>query len=491
MRRAAHAPAREPPVSRPTLTAHTRGAAHPTGRVEDPMTTRTPRFETLQVHAGQTPDPTTGSRAVPIYQTTSYTFRDAAHAANLFGLREFGNIYSRIMNPTNAVLEERIAALEGGTAALAVASGHAALLVAILTVAQSGDNLVSSPNLYGGSYNLFKVTLPRLGITVRFTSPEERPEEFAALTDDRTRAFYVETLGNPSLTVPDLEALSSVARDLGVAVVVDNTFGQGGYLLRPIEYGANIVTHSASKWIGGHGAAIGGLIVDGGNFDWGNGRYPLFTEPSPSYHGLDFWETFGEGNPLGLPNVAFAIRARVENLRDLGPTLSPHHASLFIQGLETLSLRAERHVQNTHALTAWLGTQPGVTRVVHPDLPSHPHHERARRYLPRGAGSVLTFELAGGRAAGETFVNSVRLASLLANVGDTKTLVIHPASTTHSQLSEAEQRAAGVTPGLVRVSVGLEHIDDIVADFAQALAAVHAVTGEAEVSGNVTEEALA
>ncbi len=431
-----------------------------------------PRFETLQVHAGQVPDPTTGSRAVPIYQTTSYTFRDAAHAANLFGLREFGNIYSRIMNPTNAVLEERVAALEGGTGALAVASGHAALLVTVLTIAQSGDEIVSTPNLYGGTYNLFKVTLPRLGIKVRFTSPEERPEEFAALINDKTRAVYLESLGNPALNIPDFEAVAAEAHARGVAVVVDNTFGQGGYLVRPFEHGANVVTHSASKWIGGHGAAIGGLIVDGGNFDWGNGRYPLFTEPSPSYHGLNFWETFGEGNPLGLPNVAFAIRARVEGLRDLGPSLSPHHASLFIQGLETLSLRAERHVENTHKLAAWLAARPEVHKVMHPDLPSHPHHARAQKYFPRGAGSVLTFELRGGRGAGEHFVNSVKLASLLANVGDTKTLVIHPASTTHSQLSNDEQIGAGVTPGLVRVSVGLEHIDDITADFAQALSRV-------------------
>lgn len=436
------------------------------------MTQQKPRFETLQIHAGQVPDPTTGSRAVPIYQTTSYTFRDAAHAANLFGLREFGNIYSRIMNPTNAVLEERIAALEGGTGALAVASGHAALLVTVLTIAQAGDEIVSTPNLYGGTYNLFKVTLPRLGITVRFTSPEERPEEFAALINNKTRAVYLESLGNPALNIPDFEAVAREAHARGVAVVVDNTFGQGGYLIRPFEYGANIVTHSASKWIGGHGAAIGGLIVDGGNFDWGNGRYPLFTEPSPSYHGLNFWETFGEGNPLGLPNVAFAIRARVEGLRDLGPTLSPHHASLFIQGLETLSLRAERHVENTHKLAAWLAARPEVLKVTHPDLPAHPHHARAQKYFPRGAGSVLTFELKGGREAGEAFVNNVELASLLANVGDTKTLVIHPASTTHSQLSNDEQLGAGVTPGLVRVSVGLEHIDDITADFARALAKV-------------------
>jgi len=431
-------------------------------------------FETLQVHAGQSPDPATGSRAVPIYQTTSYNFRDAEHAANLFGLREFGNIYSRIMNPTNAVLEERIAALEGGSAAVAVASGHAALVLAVLTVAQAGDNIVSTPNLYGGTYNLFKVTLPRLGIHVRFTSSDERPEEFAALIDDRTRAVYLESIGNPALNIPDFEAIAAAVHAHGVAVIVDNTFGQGGYLIRPFEHGANIVTHSASKWIGGHGAAIGGLVVDGGNFDWGNGRYALFTDPSPSYHGLNFWETFGAGNPLGLPNVAFAIRARVENLRDLGPTLAPHHASLFIQGLETLSLRAERHVENARKLIAWLAAHPDVERVIHPDLPSHPQHSLARKYFPRGAGSVLTFELRGGRAAGEAFVNSVKLASLLANVGDTKTLVIHPASTTHSQLTEAEQRAAGVTPGLVRVSVGLEHIDDITADFTQALARVRA-----------------
>jgi O-acetylhomoserine (thiol)-lyase len=430
------------------------------------------RFETLQVHAGQQADPATGSRAVPIYQTSSYVFRDAAHAAKLFGLQEFGNIYSRIMNPTNAVLEERIAALEGGVAALAVASGHAALVLAVLTLAQAGDNLVSSPNLYGGTYNLFKVTLPRLGIQVRFTSSEERPEEFAALIDDRTRGVYLESLGNPALNVPDFEAIAEVARRFGVVVIVDNTFGQGGYLFRPLEHGAHIVTHSATKWIGGHGAAIGGLLVDGGNFDYGNGRYPLFTEPSPSYHGLDFWSTFGSGNSLGLPNIAFAIRARVEALRDLGPALAPHHASLFLQGLETLSLRAERHIQNTHALAAWLSERPEVSKVTHPDLPGHPHHHRAARYFPRGAGSILTFELAGGREAGEAFVNRVKLASLLANVGDTKTLVIHPASTTHSQLSEAEQKSAGVSPGLVRVSVGLEHIDDIAEDFAQALVAI-------------------
>ncbi len=426
-----------------------------------------PKFETLQIHAGQVPDPTTGSRAVPIYQTTSYNFRDAEHAAKLFGLQEFGNIYSRIMNPTNDVLEKRIAALEGGVAALAVASGHAAEFLAITTIAQSGDNIVSTPNLYGGTFNMFKVTLPRLGINVKFTSPEERPEEFAALIDERTKAVYLETIGNPALNIPDFQAIADAAHARGVAVIVDNTFGMGGYLVQPIKHGANVVVHSATKWIGGHGNSIGGLLVDAGNFDWGNGRYPLFTDPSPGYHGLKFWDVFGTSGPFG--NIAFAIRARVEGLRDLGAALSPQNAFYFLQGLETLSLRAERHVQNTQRVAQWLETRPEVTKVVYPGLPSHPHFERARTYLPNGAGGVLTFELKGGRAAGEAFVNNVKLASLLANVGDVRTLVIHPASTTHSQLEPHEQLAAGVTPGLVRISVGLEHIDDILEDLSQAL----------------------
>jgi O-acetylhomoserine (thiol)-lyase len=429
-----------------------------------------PQFETLQIHAGQTADPTTGARTVPIYQTTSYLFENAEHAAKLFGLQAFGNIYSRIMNPTNDVLEKRIAALEGGSAAVAFASGHAAEFALLTTIAQAGDNIVSTPNLYGGTYNLFKVTLPRLGINVKFTSGEERPEEFAALIDDKTRAVYLETIGNPALNIADFEAIAAVAAERGVAVVVDNTFGMGGYLFKPLEHGANAVVHSATKWIGGHGTSIGGLLVDGGNFDWGNGRYPLFTEPSAGYHGLKFWEVFGSGGPFG--NIALAIRARVEGLRDLGGSLAPQNAFYFLQGLETLSLRAERHVQNTLKLAQWLETQPEVSRVTYPGLASHPHHSRAVQYLPRGAGGVLTFELKGGRAAGEAFVNNVKLASLLANVGDVRTLVIHPASTTHSQLSELEQTGAGVTPGLVRVSVGLEHIDDITEDFAQALEAI-------------------
>ena len=429
------------------------------------------KFETLQVHAGQQPDPTTGAQQTPIYATNSYVFQSPEHAADLFGLRAFGNIYSRIMNPTNAVFEQRVAALEGGVGALAVASGHAAQFLAITNVAQAGDNIVSSPNLYGGTVNQFRVTLKRLGIEVRFTSREERPEEFTALIDDHTRAVYLETIGNPALNIPDFEAIAAAAHAQGVAVFVDNTFGAGGYYCQPLRHGADVVLHSASKWIGGHGNGIGGVIVDGGTFDWGNGRYPLMTEASPSYHGLNFWETFGEGNPLGLPNVAFITRARTEGLRDLGPTLAPQQAWQFIQGLETLSLRAERHAQNTLALASWLAAHPDVARVTYPGLSNHPHYDRAQHYLPRGAGAVLTFELRGGRAAGEAFIRAVNLAQHVANVGDTRTLVIHPASTTHSQLSAEAQAAAGVTPGLVRVSVGIEHIDDIREDFAQALAA--------------------
>ncbi|MDP9763651.1 O-acetylhomoserine aminocarboxypropyltransferase/cysteine synthase family protein [Deinococcus enclensis] len=433
----------------------------------------TPRFETLQVHAGQRPDPATGAQAVPIYATNSYVFESPEHAAQLFGLQAFGNIYSRIQNPTTAVFEDRVAALEGGVGALAVSSGHAAQFLAITTLAQAGDNIVASPNLYGGTVNQFRVTLKRLGIEVRFTGRDQRPEEFAALIDDRTRAVYFETLGNPGLDVPDFEGIAQAAHARGVAVIVDNTFGAGGYYCQPLRHGADIVTHSASKWIGGHGNGIGGVIVDGGTFDWGSGRYPLMTEPSPSYHGLNFWETFGTGNPLGLPNIAFIIRARTEGLRDFGTTLAPQQAWQFIQGLETLSLRAERHAQNTLALAGWLAAHPDVSRVTYPGLSNHPHYDRAQHYLPRGAGSVLTFELKGGRAAGEAFIRSVTLAQHVANVGDTRTLVIHPASTTHSQLDELTQTAAGVTPGLIRVSVGIEHIDDIREDFAQALVAAH------------------
>lgn len=423
------------------------------------------RFETQQIHAGQQPDATTGASAVPIYQTVAYKFDSAAHASDLFALKAFGNIYSRIMNPTNAVLESRIAALEGGTAALALASGHAAVFTALVTLASQGDNIVSSPNLYGGTFNLLEHSLPRLGITARFTSPAERPEEFAALIDEHTKAIFLETIGNPALSVPDFEAIAEVARAKGVAIIVDNTFGMGGYLFRPLEHGANIVVHSATKWIGGHGSSVGGLLVDGGNFDWANGRYPEFTEPNASYHGLRFFPTFG--------NISFAIRARVESLRDFGAPLAPQNAFLFLQGLETLSLRAERHVSNTQRVAEFLEGHAHVTHVSYPGLASHPSFESAKRYLPRGAGGVLTFELSGGKPAGESFVNHVKLATLLANVGDARTLVIHPASTTHSQLEAGEQLIAGVTPGQVRVSVGLEHVDDIIADLDAAISSAH------------------
>ena len=432
------------------------------------MSDRTLHFDTLQLHAGQQPDPTTKSRAVPIYQTTSYTFDDASHAARLFGLEEFGNIYTRIMNPTTDVFEQRIAALEGGAAALAVASGQAAHLVTFTTLAQAGDNIVSSNKLYGGTYSLLKVALGRLGIEVRFVE-DESPEAFAALADENTKAFFAETLGNPDLTVPDFRGLSEAAHGVGVPLVVDSTFGAGGYFVRPIEHGADIVTHSATKWIGGHGTSIGGVIVDSGRFDWRNGRFPLFTEPNEAYHGLVFSDVFNPESELG--NIGFIIRARVEALRDLGPALSPFNAFQILTGLETLSLRAQRHAENANALAAWLDAHDAVEWVWHPSLSSHPSHERALEYFRDGTfGAVLSFGIRGGREAGQAFIEGVELASHLANVGDAKTLVIHPASTTHQQLSDREQRASGVRPELVRVSVGLEHIDDIIADFEQAFA---------------------
>lgn len=425
------------------------------------------RFETLQLHAGHQPDAVTKSRAVPIYQTTSYTFDNADHAANLFGLKEFGNIYTRIMNPTTAVFEERIAKLEGGVAALATASGHAAQFITISTIAEAGDNIVSTSFLYGGTYNQFKVTFPRLGIKVKFVS-SNKVEDYEKLIDDKTKALYIESIGNPGLNIPDLEKFSKLAHKYNIPLIVDNTFGGGGYIVRPIEHGADIVVSSATKWIGGHGTSIGGVIVDSGKFNWGNGKFPLFTTPSPSYHGLDFWKVFGEGGPFG--NIAFIIRARVEQLRDIGPALSPFNSFLFIQGLETLSLRIERHCQNTLVLAKWLKKHPKVSSVTYPGLEDHPDHNAAKKYFRKDLfGGILTFELKGGFEAGKSFINNVQLASLLANVGDAKTLVIHPASTTHSQLSVSEQDQAGVTPGLIRVSTGLEHIDDIIEDFEQAL----------------------
>ena len=430
---------------------------------------RTYRFETQQLHAGQEPDPTTNARAVPIYQTTSYNFKNAAHAASLFGLQEFGNIYTRIMNPTTDVFEKRVAALEGGVAGLATASGQAAQFVAVTTIAQAGENIVSTSLLYGGTYNQFKVTLPRLGINVKFVDGDD-PADFEKLIDPKTKALYLETIGNPRLNVPDLKAIAEVAHRHGIPLIVDNTFGAAGFLVRPIEHGADIVVASATKWIGGHGTSIGGIIVDSGNFDWGNGNFPIFTEPAPGYHGLNFNEVFGKGSQFG--NIAFIIRARVEGLRDLGPALSPFNAFLFLQGLETLSLRIERHNSNALKLAQWLEKNPLVDWVWYPGLESHPYHESAKKYLRKGFfGSILSFGIKGGAEAGKAFIDNVKLSSLLANVGDAKTLVIHPSSTTHQQLAENEQKEAGVLPEQVRVSVGIEHIDDIIEDFDIALKA--------------------
>ncbi len=428
------------------------------------------RFETLQVHAGHQPDAVTKSRAVPIYQTSSYVFDNTEHAANLFGLKEFGNIYTRIMNPTTAVFEERIAKLENGAAALATASGHAAQFLTISTIAEAGDNIVSSSFLYGGTYNQFKVSFPRLGISTKFVK-SNNADDFAKHIDEKTKALYIETIGNPGLNVPDIEKFAQLAHSNNIPLIVDNTFGAGGYIIRPIDYGADIVVESATKWIGGHGTSIGGVIVDSGKFNWGNGKFPVFTTPSPSYHELNFWEVFGDKGPFG--NIAFIIRARVEQLRDYGPSLSPFNSFLFIQGLETLSLRVERHGENSLKLAQWLQKHPKVENVVYPGLENHPDHETAKRIFRKGLfGGILTFEVKGGLESGKKFINSLELASLLANVGDAKTLVIHPASTTHSQLSETERDEAGATPGLIRVSPGIEHIDDIIEDFEQALSKI-------------------
>ncbi|MCB0563209.1 MAG: O-acetylhomoserine aminocarboxypropyltransferase/cysteine synthase [Phaeodactylibacter sp.] len=434
------------------------------------------KFETLQLHAGQEEvEGTTRSRAVPIYQTTSYTFKDSEHGANLFALKEFGNIYSRIMNPTNDVFEKRVAALEGGVAALAVGSGQAAQFIALSNILGAGDNLVSSTNLYGGTYNQFKVNFKRLGIEARFVK-DESPEAYAQLIDENTKALYLETIGNPSFNVADFEGIAKVAREHDIPLVVDNTFGAAGYLFRPLEHGANIVVQSATKWIGGHGTSIGGVIVDGGNFNWGNGKFPQFTEPSEGYHGLKFWEVFGTDGPFG--NIAFIIRARVEGLRDFGPALSPFNAFLLLQGLETLSLRVQRTVDNALALAKWLEKHPKVDTVHYPGLESHPTHANAKKYLRNGFGGVFSFTIKGGKDNATRFVDSLQLVSHLANVGDAKTLIIQPSATTHQQLSDKEQRAAGVLPNLLRVSSGIEHIDDIKADFEQAFAKI--AVGEPE-----------
>src|SRR5690349_10907165 len=430
-------------------------------------------FETLQLHAGQEIDPTTRSRAVPIYQTTSYAFKDSEHGANLFALKEFGNIYTRIMNPTTDVFEKRIAALEGGVAALATGSGQAAQFLALNNILQTGENFVSTSFLYGGTYNQFKVAFKRLGIEARFAKGDNA-QAFEKLIDDKTKAIFLETIGNPEFNIPDFEAIAALAKKKDIPLVVDNTFGAAGYLFRPIEHGANVVVESATKWIGGHGTSIGGVIVDGGNYNWGNGKFPQFTEPSEGYHGLKFWEVFGEGNPLGLPNVAFAIRTRVEGLRDFGPALSPFNSFLFLQGLETLSLRVQRSVDNALALAQWLEEHPQVEFVWYPGLKSSPYYDLAKKYLPNGAGGVLQFGIKGGIENGRKFIDSLKLISHLANVGDAKTLAIHPASTTHEQLSDEERQAAGVLPNLVRISAGIEHIEDIKADFEQAFEAVFA-----------------
>ena len=420
---------------------------------------KTYKYETLQIHAGQEPDPVTGSRAVPIYQTTSYNFRDSEHGANLFALKEFGNIYTRLMNPTTDVLEQRIAALENGKAALVVASGHAAQFVALNNILKQGDNFVSSPYLYGGSYNQFKVSFKNLGVDARFAKTD-KAEDIEALIDENTKAIYVETIGNPGFSVPDFESISKLAKKYDIPLIVDNTFAACGFLCRPIDHGADIVVESATKWIGGHGTSMGGVIIDAGNYNWGNGKFSQFSEPSEGYHGLIYSETFKE--------LAFIIRARVEGLRDFGPAISPFNSFLLLQGLETLSLRVQKHVDNALLLADWLNKNSNVEKVSYPGLHNDSNHKDASKYLKHGYGGVLSFEIKGGIEKATTFVDNLKLVSHLANVGDAKTLIILPAATTHQQLTRDEQIKAGVTPGLLRVSVGLEHIDDIIADFEQA-----------------------
>ncbi len=423
-------------------------------------------FETLQLHAGQEVDPTTHARAVPIYQSTAYQFKDSEHGARLFALQEFGNIYTRIMNPTTDVFEKRIAALEGGVAALATASGHSAQFIAINNITTVGDNFVTTSHLYGGSYNQFKNAFKNIGVEARFAEGVN-VASYEPLIDAKTKAIYLETIGNPGLSVPDFAAFAALAKKHDLPLIVDNTFGAGGAICQPIKHGAHVLVESATKWIGGHGTTMGGVIVDAGTYDWGNGKYPQFTSPAPSYHGMVLNDVFGVGGPMG--NIQFIIRCRIEGLRDWGPSQSPFNAFQLLQGLETLSLRVERTCENALALAQWLETLPEVASVSYPGLASHPSHETAKQYLTRGFGGVLSFELKGDRARAEKLVNHLQLISHLANVGDAKTLIIHPASTTHSQLSEAEQRSAGVAPGGLRISLGIEHIEDIKADLVQAM----------------------
>ena len=421
------------------------------------------RYETLQLHAGHSPDTATNFRAVPIYQTSSYVFNSAEHGANLFALREFGNIYTRIMNPTTDVLEKRLAALEGGVAAVAVASGQAAQFIALNNILQAGDNFVSTSFLYGGTYNQFKVAFKRLGIDVRFAAGDD-PASFETLIDEHTKAIYLETIGNPRFNIPDFEKLTELAKKYDLPLIVDNTFGAAGYLFKPLDHGAHVVVASATKWIGGHGTSIGGIIVDGGNYNWGNGKFPQFSEPSEGYHGLVFSDVFGVDNPLGLPNIAFAIRARVEGLRDFGPALSPFNSFLLIQGLETLSLRVQRTVENALQIAQWLEAHPQVESVSYPGVASSPYHTLARKYLKKGFGGVLSFNVKGDSEDAKKLVDHLSLISHLANVGDAKSLIIQPSLTTHQQLSADEQVAAGVAPNQLRLSVGIEHVDDIIND---------------------------
>ena len=428
------------------------------------MTEKKFRLGTVALHAGQVPDPTTGSRAVPIYQTTSYVFRNTEHGANLFGLKELGNIYTRLMNPTTDVFEKRITAIEGGSGAIATASGQAAITYALLNITRPGDEIVSADNLYGGTYELFHYTFPKLGRHVIFVN-SQKPGEFEKAITGKTRAIYAETVGNPKLDTPDFDAIAKIAHDNGIPFVVDNTTGIG--LVRPFDHGVDIIVHSATKYIGGHGTSIGGIIVDSGKFAWNNGKFPEFTEPDPSYHGLKFWDVFG--NFPGLGNVAFIIKVRVQLLRDLGPALSPFNSFLFLQGLETLPLRQRQHSENALEIARFLKAHPLVSWVTYPGLSDDPNYKVASKYLNRGFGGIVGFGIKGGLPAGQKFINSVKLLSHLANIGDAKTLVIHPASTTHQQLTREEQEATGVTQDYIRLSVGLEDVRDIRADIDQAL----------------------
>ncbi len=423
------------------------------------------RLDTVAVHSGQeTPDPTTGSRAVPIYQTTSYVFKNTDHAANLFALKELGNIYTRLMNPTTDVFERRIAAIEGGTGALAVASGQAAETLAILAITQVGDEIVAANNLYGGTYQLFHYTFPKLGRTVKFVN-SQKPEEFKKAITPKTRAIYAETIGNPKLDVPDFEALAKIAHDAGIPLIVDNTIGVG--LVRPIEYGADIVVASATKYIGGHGTSIGGVIIDGGTFNWNNGKFSEFTEPDPSYHGLKYWDAFS--NFPGLGNVAFIFKVRVQLLRDIGPAISPFNSWLFLQGLETLPLRQRKHSENALKVAQHLKQHPLVSWVIYPGLTDNPNHKIASKYLKGNYGGLVGFGIKGGKASGRKLIESVKLLSHLVNIGDAKSLIVHPASTTHQQLTPEEQAATGVTEDYIRLSIGIEDIEDIIEDLDQAL----------------------